>query len=88
MELRKISNLSELAAEKARLQRQIDKREKRVGKAFTGAKEHLRHKMSVVVLIKNAFGKIFSLSSFLSHPATYFKVGTAIGKRLFTKRLK
>lgn len=86
MRLSKISNLNDLAIEKAALQRRIDKHEDRLGKSYDRAKKHLRQKFSFAMLVKSAVGKVFSLNTLVSHPATYFKIGSMIGKRLFAKK--
>lgn len=86
MRLSKISNLNDLAAEKAALQRQIDKREGRLGRSYNYAKKHLKQKFSFAMLVKSAVGKVFSLNTLVSHPATYFKIGSRLGKRLFARK--
>ncbi len=88
MNLNRITNLDELEQEKKRLSKLIDKKEQKLEKSFYRAKKHLRHQLSIPVLIKDSISKIFSLSTLLSHPSAYFQIGSAIGKRLFARKKK
>ncbi len=88
MNLNKITNLDELEQEKKQLNRLVEKKERKLEKSFLRAKKHLKQQLSIPVLIKDSLSKIFSFSNLISHPATYFQIGSAIGKRLFARKKK
>lgn len=88
MNLNRITNLDELREEKLRLYRLADKKQRRLDKSVDRAKKRLRRQLSIPVLIKDSISKIFSFSTLLSHPTTYFQLGSAIGKRLFARMKK
>lgn len=86
MKFRDISTLSDLEEKKATLKLQIGKSEKRVDTAYIIAKRHTKHKFSMVEVVKGVAGRIFSLDTLMSNPVTFFKIGTTIGKKLFSRK--
>lgn len=87
MKLSEISNLEQLAVEKRRLSSQVESRERRLEHSFEKAREHTKKKFSITSILKNSVSSLFSWDMFIAHPATYFKIGATIGKKIFKKRI-
>lgn len=86
MKFRDISTLSDLEEKKATLKLQIGKSEKRVDTAYIIAKRHTKRKFSMVEVVKGVAGRIFSLDTLMSNPVIFFKIGSTIGKKLFSRK--
>lgn len=86
MDYSKIQNLNQIQAERAKLESKLKKQEKRIDTSFIIAKKHTKDIFSIPIILKNIACRIISIDTLLAHPATLFKVGGLIGRRLFAKK--
>lgn len=86
MDYSKIENLDQILAERAKLERRLEKQVKRLDTSFIIAKHHTRKLFSFPILLKNIALRMISIDSILSNPTIIFRLGKSIGKRLFSKK--
>jgi len=88
MKYSQINNIDEIRAEKELLKKQLKRCEKRVDISFIIARRHTRDILSFPLMIKRIISSILSFETLLSQPSLLFKIGSSIGKKIFSKRLK
>lgn len=86
MEYSDFKNLDQLAVEINKLKGAVKKKEKSLDTSYIIAKRHTKDLLSFPLILKRIAGQVITLDSVLKHPVALFKIGSFIGKSLFSRK--